>query len=114
MFEQDLKRGDTVVCTNDKIKPEALKDTLLMYPNWIREGETYTVRGFYYNDGIVTGVLLEEIKNPRIYIELIKREQEPAFALWRIKKIADAKEEEQLSEYAHAYKEHWQEYKIPV
>ena len=86
--------GDKVLCVNDSIKAEMFLSVINMYVNWIKKGKTYTIREIYYNDDIVVGVLLEEIKNPIIFIKLINREQEPAFATWRFEKRTEAQIEE--------------------
>ena len=39
------------------------------------------------NNGIVTGVLLEEVHNFPKFFKLINRFQEPAFAQWRFRKL---------------------------
>jgi hypothetical protein len=87
--------GSKVRCIDDSIRPEALLSVVQYFPNWIKKGPLYTVREFLENDGIVEGVLLEEIRNPEIFIKLLGRKQEPAFALWRF-----AEEEIQEEEYS--------------
>lgn len=96
MVDYDI--GDTVYCVDDSIKPEMLMELANDMPNWITQDKKYTVRGFNDNDGIVVGVLLEEIHNPLKYFKLVNRMQEPAFATWRFKKaVSDVEEEsEQL------------------
>ena len=54
---------------------------------WVKKDQEYTIREVLNNDGIVTGFLLEEIHNFPCYFHLIKRNQEPAFATWRFRKI---------------------------
>lgn len=75
--------GDRVICVNAKI-PKGMNP--VVFPNWVKEGKVYTIRGFHDNDNIVVGVLLEEISNPIVPIALISRFQEPAFATWRFSK----------------------------
>lgn len=98
MIDYDI--GDTVYCVDDSIKPEALIELSNDMPNWVTKDKKYTVRGFNDNDGIVVGVLLEEIHNPPKYFKLVNRIQEPAFASWRFKKsISDV--EEEIEELVH-------------
>jgi hypothetical protein len=56
-------------------------------PNWITQDKKYIIRGFNENDGIVLGVLLEEVVNPIRFFKLINKFQEPAFAEWRFRKL---------------------------
>ena len=62
--------------------------------------EKYTIRGFTSNNGIVDGVWLEEIKNDYKFFRLIGRFQEPAFALWRFRKLEPAEIQMEVIEYA--------------
>jgi hypothetical protein len=87
--------GDTVKCVN-AVRPSGENPTVV--PNWVKDGDEYTIRGFHNNDEIVVGVLLEEIENPLVAIPLIDRAQEPAFATWRFEKTADAPLEEDEEE----------------
>jgi hypothetical protein len=79
--------GDKVVCVNDSVDLDKMEEIKNDVPNWVQKDIEYTVRGFNENDGIVVGVLLEEIKNPIKYFKLINRFQEPAFAEWRFRKL---------------------------
>lgn len=92
MVDYDI--GDMVYCIDDSIKPEMLMELADDMPNWIKQDKKYTVRGFNDNDGIVVGVLLEEVHNPLKYFKLINRMQEPAFATWRFKKAVKNVEKE--------------------
>jgi hypothetical protein len=78
--------GDEVYCVDATIKPEMLMAVVEYFPNWVKDGEKYTVRGFTSNDDIVDGMWVEEIRNPEIHINLINRVQEPAFGLFRFAK----------------------------
>lgn len=69
------------------------------YNNWVKKGKTYTVRQVLQNDDIVHGVLLEEVRNEPIYIELIGREQEPAFGMFRFRELEDDKMMESVEHY---------------
>lgn len=94
--------GDEVVCVDATIKPEMLFAVTQYYPNWVKNGKKYTVRGFTANDGIVDGMWLEEIVNPEIYIKLIDRTQEPAFGLFRFAKAEKSAQKENIKEEQHA------------
>ena len=43
-------------------------------------------------------LLLKEIKNTPVYIKLINRKQEPAFATWRFRELEEETLEETLEE----------------
>ena len=81
--------GDRVACVDASMRPEAVEELKRTVPNWVVQDKEYTIRGFQENDGIALGLLLEEITNPLIYIPLLSRVQEPAFAEWRFRKLAD-------------------------
>jgi hypothetical protein len=93
-----MKVGDRVVCIDASIKPGKLAYVGYAYPNWLKEGSTYTIRAILPNDDIVPGILLKEVNNPPVYIHLLGREQEPAFGTFRFKPleltINEATEEE--------------------
>lgn len=80
--------GDTVVCVDSSMKPEAIAELKRTVPNWVVKDKQYTIRGFHDNDGIALGILLEEVVNPLCYIPLLGRFQEPAFADWRFRKLS--------------------------
>lgn len=80
-----MKPGTRVLCVDDSILPDHIVAVVNHFPNWVLKGSRYTIREFLDNDGIVPGVLLEEVRNPPIFIPLIGRWQEPAFALWRFR-----------------------------
>lgn len=95
-----FKIGQKIICIDDKMKPESIRDITKMFRNWIKKDEKYTIRAILENDDIVTGILLEEVVNGVIYIKLIDKWQEPAFALWRFRVLDEFKEEleEELEE----------------
>lgn len=80
--------GDRVACIDSSMRPEAMEELKRTVPNWVVQDKEYTIRGFQENNGIALGVLLEEIINPLVYIPLLGRVQEPAFAEWRFRKLA--------------------------
>jgi hypothetical protein len=71
----------------------------MVYPQWVKKGEEYTVRQVLENDGIVTGVLLEEVRNEEIYQQLLGRYQEPAFRLNRFYIFAEVITNEQEEQW---------------
>lgn len=79
--------GDKVVCVDDSVKIEAVEELKRIIPNWVKKDQQYTVRDIKNNRGIVTGVLLEEIDNPVVFIQILGGFQEPAFAEWRFRKL---------------------------
>ena len=79
--------GDTVLCIDDSIREDKLMFVGHAYPNWIKQGVEYTVREILPNDDIVPGILLEEVRNPEIFITLLGKYQEPAFRIDRFKKL---------------------------
>jgi hypothetical protein len=90
--------GDKVVCVDDSKRPHTVDELLKDIPNWVKQGEEYTVRGFTDNNGIVDGVWLEEIVNKPKFFKLINKVQEPAFAVWRFRKTVSAVVEMSLKE----------------
>ena len=87
-----MQVGKRYKCVDASIKPEAVEWQRAFCPNWVKEGETYTVRQLTDHDGIVEGVLLEEIVNPVAYNMFMDRPLEPHFALWRFAETHEAEE----------------------
>jgi len=58
-----FKIGDKIKCINSSKQLHTIAELEIDCPSWIKEGEKYTIRGFNDNNGIVTGVLLED-NNP--------------------------------------------------
>ena len=83
-----------VKCVDDSINPEFLIETVKYFPNWIKEGEIYTVFKIVENQGIVTGYILEELENEMVYQPLLGHEQEAAFRADRFSVISYEEEEE--------------------
>lgn len=87
MSEDLLGVGDEVICVDDSLpKGWSAED----YPQWVQKDAKYTIREILDNDDIVIGVLLVELRNPVVYIKLIGRKQEGAFASWRFRKLKSA------------------------
>ncbi len=75
--------GKPVLCVDSSKLPYTVEELNADMPVWVKKGEKYKVRGFADNDGIVTGVYLEEIVNPIRFFKLLGRSQEGAFKLDR-------------------------------
>jgi hypothetical protein len=91
-----MSPGTKVICVDASIKPEAFISVIECFQYWVEENKVYTVREFLENDGIVPGILLEEITNKPIMIKLLGRKQEPAFGLFRFRELTEAELEEEL------------------
>jgi hypothetical protein len=78
-----MSPGDKVICIDDaKTNPRIDLD----YQHWVKEGEIYTIRKIY-PPSVGSGVLLEEIVNPPIYIKMLHGKVEPAFSQVRFRKL---------------------------
>lgn len=84
-----LNIGDKVICINSSMNLHTVAELRKDMPQWVKEREQYTIRGFHDNDGIVTGVLLEELHNPPRWFQLINKYQEPAFRTDRFRKLEE-------------------------
>src|ERR1700761_9680592 len=82
-----MKPGDKVICIDASIDPEKAEEVKRDFEIWITKDKEYTIREILENNGIVPGVLLDEIHNFPKYFKLIDRMQEPAFAIWRFRKL---------------------------
>ena len=82
-----MKPGDKVICVNAMIEPEKAEEIRRDFEIWVTKDKEYTIREILDNNGIVPGVLLDEIHNFPKYFKLINRFQEPAFAHWRFRKL---------------------------
>ena len=74
-----------VVCIDDSVKVGQEEFVAKAYKQWVKNDQVYTVRAILDNNEIVTGILLEEIRNIPIFIHLIDDFQEPAFRISRFK-----------------------------
>lgn len=86
MNEDVIDIGDEVICVDSTIPTDWINAVLKNFPSWIKSRKKYIVRDIVFNDDISTGILLEGVVNPPIWIPLLKRTQEPAFAIWRFAK----------------------------
>lgn len=95
-----MKPGDKVICIDASIEPEKAEEIKRDFEIWITKNKEYTIREILDNNGIVPGLLLEEVHNFPKFFKLIDRFQEPAFAIWRFRKLKYASQEEHLEEEA--------------
>lgn len=93
-----MKPGDKVICINATIDPEKAEEIRTDFEIWITKDKEYTIREILDNNGIVPGLLLEEVYNLPKYFKLLGRYQEPAFAIWRFRKLNYAASEEAVEE----------------
>lgn len=91
-----MKPGDKVICIDAKIDPEKSEEIRKDFEIWVTKDKEYTIREILDNNGIVPGLLLDEVHNFPKYFKLLNRFQEPAFALWRFRKLNYATKEEEV------------------
>lgn len=86
-----MKAGDIVLCVNDTKSHDLKKwiDECNFPVLWIKKDKKYTIREVLENDGIATGLLLEEIINFPFYIPILNRSQELGYAVWRFRKVQE-------------------------
>lgn len=89
-----MKPGDKVVCIDASIDADKAEEIKRDFEIWLTKDKEYTIREILDNNGIVPGLLLDEIHNFPKYFKLIDRFQEPAFALWRFRKLNYATQSE--------------------
>jgi hypothetical protein len=82
-----MRPGDKVICIDDRIDPDKNEEVRRDFEIWITKDKEYTIREVLDNNGIVPGVLLDEVHNFPKFFKLINRFQEPAFATWRFRKL---------------------------
>jgi hypothetical protein len=83
----NMKPGDKVICIDASIEPDKAEEIKRDFEIWITKDKEYTIREIMDNNGIVPGVLLDEVHNFPKFFKLINRMQEPAFAIWRFRKL---------------------------
>ena len=99
-----MKPGDKVICIDASIDAEKSGEIRRDFEIWVTKDKEYNIREILDNNGIVPGVLLDEIHNFPKFFKLINRMQEPAFAIWRFRKlnyataVAEEVHEEELVE----------------
>ncbi|MGI4750789.1 MAG: hypothetical protein ACRYFB_09155 [Janthinobacterium lividum] len=82
-----MRPGDKVICIDATIDPDKAEEIRQDFEIWIAKDKEYTVREILDNNGIVPGILLDEVHNLPKYFKLLNRYQEPAFATWRFRKL---------------------------
>ena len=82
-----MKPGDKVICIDASIDANKVNEIKNDFEIWIIKDKEYTIREILDNNGIVPGVLLDEVHNFPKYFKLLNRFQEPAFATWRFRKL---------------------------
>lgn len=95
-----MKAGDTVLCVNDTKSP-SLKEWIdeCNFPViWVKQGKKYTIREVLENNGIATGLLLEEIVNYPFFIPLLGRSQELGYAVWRFRKVQEVEDKVEIEQ----------------
>ena len=93
-----MKIGDKVICVDATIDANKAEEIKKDFEIWVAKNKEYTIREILDNNGIVPGVLLDEVHNLPKYFKLLKRFQEPAFAIWRFRKLNYASQTEAVEE----------------
>lgn len=81
-----MKVGDEVVCIDDSITDNV---KIELFPNWVTEGERYTVRKVEGSIGRGQRVLLDQVRNPVTYFPELFGSAEPGFSAKRFASIED-------------------------
>lgn len=84
--------NDKVVCIDSSMSPHTVSELLKDMPNWVKQGQQYTIRSIEDSDFVV-GVRLEEIHNPSRFFPLVGKYMEGCFATWRFRKIEEVTKE---------------------
>lgn len=93
-----MKVGDKVVCINDKIRRGAESFHSKYIKNWIKEGETYTLRKIDSGGNNGAGVLLKEVTNPIVYVPDLFGKIEPRFGIDRFRPLEEVLDSISISE----------------
>ena len=91
-----MKPGSKVICIDDSINPNIDMETF--NPNWVKKGEHYTIREIDDNDGLVTSVTLEELRNPILFFTTINRAKEASFKIDRFRELLPDEVKENINE----------------
>lgn len=87
-----MQIGSRVVCVDASIKPHMADEIAKDFQQWVVKDQQYIIRDIFYNDGIVTSVVLEEIRNiPLFFKNTIGRVQEPSFKIDRFRELEPPK-----------------------
>lgn len=81
-----FSEGETVICVDDTMLPHTVEQLTIDVPNWVKKGQTYTIRSCI-DHGFVVGVYLKEIHNPPRWFDLVGGFIEPAFKSSRFRKL---------------------------
>lgn len=96
-----FKKGDKVICIDDTINnPNIHRD----FQNWIKSDTVYIVRETSLDLNGNQGILLNEIKNKKIFSKILNGWFEPRFASIRFRKFeeTDIKIETEIEELIEA------------
>ena len=91
--------GTRILCVDDSIPAHLDMESFKKeFPNWVKKDEKYTIRDIFYNDNIVTSIVVKELKNPILFFPgTINRSQEASFRITRFRELEeDEVEEEEL------------------
>ena len=91
--------GTRILCVDDSIPAHLNMEVFKKeFPNWVKKDEKYTIRDIFYNDNIVTSIIVKELKNPILFFPgTINRSQEASFRITRFRELEeDEVEEEEL------------------
>ena len=91
--------GTRILCVDDSIPAHLDMEVFKKeFPNWVKKDEKYTIRDIFYNDNIVTSIVVKELKNPILFFPgTINRSQEASFRITRFRELEeDEVEEEEL------------------
>jgi len=83
-----MKIGTKVICIDDSYVEGTAEELKKDCPNWVKKGQTYTIRAIQDWDFVV-GLLLEEIKNEPKYFKVVNKFAEPSFASWRFRELKE-------------------------
>lgn len=94
-----MKPGSKVICIDDSINPNIDMEIFKReFPNWVKKGEHYTIREIDDNDGLVTSVTLEELRNPILFFTTINRAKEASFKIDRFRELLPDEVKENINE----------------
>lgn len=91
--------GTRILCVDDSIPAHLNMEVFKKeFPNWVKKNEIYRIRDIFYNDNIVTSIVVKELKNPILFFPgTINRSQEASFRITRFRELEeDEVEEEEL------------------
>lgn len=91
--------GTRILCVDDSMPAHLNMEVFKKeFPNWVKKDEKYTIRDIFYNDNIVTSIVVKELKNPILFFPgTINRSQEASFRITRFRELEeDEVEEEEL------------------